>query len=97
MSRIYEGNVSIVRNTKGEVALKRDGEGNWSNENAEALKVKMVALASDLDTTVNKWSYFVIEGGVDAVLMADRYGNPRLTILPKQEKGASKTKVEKLA
>ena len=97
MSRIYEGMVSIIKNTKGEIALKRDDKGDWSNENAEALKVKMLELADTMKADVHKWSYFVIDGGIDAVLMADRYGNPRLTILPKQEKGASKSKIEKLA
>jgi len=97
MSRIYEGTVSIYKNTKGEIALKRDNEGNWSNENAEELKAKMLELADKLDTNVHKWSYFVVEGGKDAVLQVDRYGNPRLTIMPEQKKGASKSKIEKLA
>lgn len=95
-SRIFEGNVSVVLNTKGEIALKRDPAGSWNADNAEALAKKMVELSKKHKTTIHKWSYFVADGGKDVLLMADRYGNPRITVLPPQA-DKPKAKMTKLA
>ena len=45
MSRIFEGNVSIVSNTKGEVALKRDPNGAWNSSNAKELYGKCLEIS----------------------------------------------------
>lgn len=97
MSRIFEGNVSVFMNTKGEIALKRDAEGSWNAENATALAKKMVELSKKHKCGIHKWSYFVAEGGKDVLLMADRFGNPRITILPPQSDKPAKAKMTKLA
>ncbi len=97
-SRIFEGNVSIIMNTKGEIALKRDNDGAFNAENAEACYAKLQELAKKHKASINKWSLFIAEGGKDVVLMADRYGNPRVTLLPPQGSSAKpKAKVVKLA
>jgi hypothetical protein len=95
-SRIFEGNVSVVLNTKGEVALKRDPDGSWNADNAKALAAKMLELAKKHKAPIHKWSYFVADGGKDVLLMADRYGNPRITVLPPQS-DQPKAKMTKLA
>lgn len=97
MSRIFEGNVSLVANTKGEVALKRDASGKWNATNAKELYAKALEISKAKKLPLHKWSFFKAEGGTDVLLMADRYGNPRITILPPKAEGASKTKVVKLA
>ena len=97
MSRIFEGNVSIVENTKGEIALKRDADGSWNHENAEALYAKALELSKKMKKPLHKWSFFKADGGKDVLLMADRYGNPRITILPPQGDKANKAKITKLA
>ncbi len=98
-SRIFEGNVSIIKNTKGEIALKRDPDGAFNAENAEACYAKLQELAKKHKASIHKWSLFIAEGGKDVVLMADRYGNPRVTLLPPLGDAASKpkAKVVKLA
>ena len=97
MSRIFEGNVSIVANTKGEVALKRDAAGSWNATNAEELYAKALEISKAKKMPLHKWSFFKADGGKDVLLMADRYGNPRITILPPKAEGATKSKVTKLA
>ena len=54
MSRIFEGNVSIVANTKGEVALKRDAAGSWNATNAKELYAKALEISNKVPLT--NWS-----------------------------------------
>lgn len=96
MSRTFEGKVSLVKNTNGEIALKRDDAGKWDATQAVALMERMQELSKTMNAKIHKWSYFEVEGGTDAVLMADRYGNPRLTILPPKAKGSKTSKIEVL-
>lgn len=97
-SRIFEGRVSIVKNTKGEIALKRDPEGAFDATKAAECHAKMQELSKKLKAPINKWSLFVADGGKDVVLMADRYGNPRITLLPPlADGGKAKAKIVKLA
>ena len=97
MSRIFEGNVSLVANTKGEFALKRDLNGAWNSTNAKELYAKAQELSKAKKMPLHKWSFFKADGGTDVLLMADRYGNPRITILPAKAEGLAKSKVTKLA
>ena len=97
MSRIFEGNVSLVANTKGEIALKRDLNGAWNSTNAKELYAKAQELSKAKQMPLHKWSFFKADGGTDVLLMADRYGNPRITILPAKAEGQAKSKVTKLA
>ena len=104
MSKVFRGTVSVVQNTKGEIALKRDVDGNFSADNAVECHGKMLEFAKKLKAPLNKWSYWVPEG-VDLktavpVLMADRFGNPRITMLAPvtvTEAGKPAAKVTKLA
>jgi hypothetical protein len=96
MSRTFEGKVSLVKNTNGEIALKRDVDGKWDATMAVALYERMQELSETMNAPLHKWSLFVVDGGVDAVLMADRYGNPRLTLLPPKAQGSKTSKIEVL-
>ena len=102
MSKIFKGNVSVVRNTKGEIALKKDVEGKFSADTIGELHAKVVSLSKELKADINKWSYWIPEGvnvkTAVPVLMADRFGNPRITMLaPVTDQPVSKGKVTKLA
>jgi hypothetical protein len=104
MSKVFRGTVSVVQNTKGEIALKRDVDGQFSADNSVECNKLMHEFAKKLKAPINKYSYWVPEG-VDLktavpVLMADRFGNPRMTMLAPvtvTEAGKPAAKVTKLA
>ena len=100
-AKTFEGAVSIVLNTKGEIALKKDPEGKFSAENAAECYNKMRHLSMSTKKgdgyPINKYSLFVTEGGTEPVLLANRYGNPFIALLPKREAGKAGSKVVKLA
>lgn len=97
-AKTFEGSVSIVRNTKGEVALKRDPEGKFNAGNAAECYSTMQQLAKKNKLPINKYSLFIPEGGTEPVLLANRYGNPYLALLPKRGDGETKrSSVTKLA
>lgn len=97
-SKVFEGSVSIVLNTKGEIALKKDDDGKFSAVNAAECYKTLTELAKKHKKPVNKYATFVVEGGTEPVLMANRYGNPYIALLPKRAEGATTRKgVTKLA
>ena len=97
-AKIFEGSVSIVKNTKGEIALKRDPEGKFSAANAGECHAKLVELSKKLKAPINKYSLFVADGGTEPVMLANMYGKPFIALLPKRGDGAVKRgSVTKLA
>ncbi len=97
-AKTFDGSVSIVKNTKGEIALKRDPEGKFSAANAPECYSTMMALAKKNKLSVNKYSLFIPDGGTEPVLLANRYGNPYIALLPKRSDLAVKRgSVTKLA
>ena len=89
-AKTFEGGVSIVKNTKGEIALKRDLEGKFNAGNSAECYQTMVTLGKKLKSTINKYSLFVVDGGTEPVLLANRYGNPYIALLPKRGDGETK-------
>lgn len=97
-AKTFEGQVSIVLNTKGEIALKRDPDGKFSAENAKECYDTMMKLAKARKAPVNKYSLFIVDGGTEPVLLANRYGNPYIALLPKRDGVVAKrSSVTKLA
>lgn len=96
-SKTFEGKVSVVLNTKSEIALKRDAQGEWDATQAEALHGKMLELSKRLKKSINQYSLWIAPNGTVPVLLANRYGNPYIALLPKREDSAPKQKVQKLA
>lgn len=98
-AKTFEGLVSIVLNTKGEIALKKDAEGKFSAENAVECYQTMTKLAKARKATINRYSLFLTEGGTEPVLLVNRYGNPYVALLPKRDDAQAKhtAKVTKLA
>jgi hypothetical protein len=95
-SRIYSGQASIVRNTKGEIALVRDAEGAFNATNAAECAAKMAQLAKSLKAPISKWAMFVAPGGKTPVMLANRWGAPYIALLPGDDAAPTK-RVEKLA
>jgi len=97
-AKTFVGSVSIVKNTKGEIALEKDAEGKFSANNAGECHAKLVELSKKLKSPINKYSLFIADGGTEAVMLANRFGNPYIALLPKRGDGAAKrSSVTKLA
>jgi len=96
-AKTFEGGVSIVRNTKGEITLKRDSEGKFNAGNAAECYSTMQQLAKKHKLPVNKYALFIPEGGSEPVLLANRYGNPYIALLPKRSDAIKRGSVTKLA
>ena len=97
-AKTFEGGVSIVKNTKGEIAVKRDPEGKFNAGNSAECYQTLMALSKKLKSPVNKYSLFIVDGGTEPVLLAHRYGHPYIALLPKRGEGEVKRNaVTKLA
>ena len=96
-AKTFEGSVSIVLNTKGEIALKKDLEGKFTAENAVECYETLTKLAKARKAAINKYSLYIPEGGTEPVLLANRFGNPYIALLAKREAGTKTGKVVKLA
>jgi len=97
-AKTFEGSVSIVKNTKGEIALKRDPEGKFNAGNATECYAKLTELGKKLKAPINKYSLFVADGGTEPVMLANRFGNPYIALLPKRGDGnVKRNAVTKLA
>ena len=97
-AKTFEGGVSIVKNNKGEIAVKRDVEGKFNASNSAECYQTLMALSKKLKSPVNKYSLFIVDGGTEPVLLANRYGNPYIALLPKRGEGETKRNaVTKLA
>ena len=96
-AKTFEGNVSIVLNTKGEIALKKDVDGRFTAENAVECYQILTKLAKARKVSINKYSLFMVENGTEPVLLVNRYGNPYIALLAKRGDGQAKRSVTKLA
>lgn len=98
MSKTYQGTVSIVANTKGNIALKADPEGQFSAANAAECYTTMVSLAQSEGMEIDQWSLFQPKGGTKPVLLANRFGNPYILLaVDDGSTGGGKPRVRKLA
>jgi hypothetical protein len=91
-AKTFEGRVSVIANSKGEIALKRNPEGKFTAEDAAEIHKVMMEAAKKHKATINKYSLFLPEGGTEPVLLANRYGNPYIALLPKRAEGTAKRK-----
>lgn len=99
MAKIYKGNVSVIKNLKGQIAVHPDPEGKFNYENVDELYQTMLALSKKHKAECR---FFKPEAGGDTpVLMADRWGKPYVAVLPaRKAPGAltvTKPTVQKLA
>ena len=99
MSRIFEGNCSVVLNTVGKVVVKADPEGKYNATNVDELAKFMVDQAKAHNAELG---FFAPEGkfgtkGTAPVLLAGRGGQPYVAVLPERKTNATpRKKVVKL-
>ena len=94
MATIYKGTVSIVKNLKGEVTVKADPSGRFTQENVEELYTTALELAKKHKSPLRLYKP---DANADTpMLFADRWGKPYLALLPAR-KAPSKATVVKLA
>jgi hypothetical protein len=55
---LFEGLVDIVANTKGEIALKRADDGQYSNKDADALWTDMLLQVEKTGCKINTYSFW---------------------------------------
>lgn len=98
MSKKFEGSCSIVENTKGEIALRKDAKGAFSSANADECYRTMAALSQSEGMDIDRWSLFQPEGGSEPVLLANRYGNPYILLaVPGDDAPSGRRRCRKLA
>ena len=98
-TKVFQGRCSVVWNTKDEIALQKDSEGNFSATNVAELDQTLMALSKELKAPIHKYARFVADGGTVPVLIVTRWGAPQVAVLPPLASGAPGTRkrVEKLA
>lgn len=83
MAKVYEGRFGIKANTKGEIVLGKSAEGKYTAADAAAVLKRVQALAKE-----HKMVARVFKPNAKAtepVILADKWGNPYLALLPKRE------------
>lgn len=104
MSKLFRGNVSIVtgfdKSGTEDIRLKKDVEGAFNSENASELLAKANELSKKHKLPLNTWSFYfpVKSKNAEPVLLTDKFGKPKLTMLPPMaSKSSPKSKTRKLA
>jgi len=104
MSKLYRGNVSIVtgfdKSGTEDIRLKKDVEGAFNSENTTELLAKANELSKKHKLPLNTWSFYfpVKSKNAEPVLLSDKFGKPKLTMLPPMaSKSSPKSKTRKLA
>ena len=104
MSKLYKGNVSIVtgftKDGTEDIRLTKDVDGAFNSENATELLAKANELSKAEKLPLNTWSFYfpVKSKNAEPVLLSDKFGKPKLTMLPPMaSKSSPKSKTRKLA
>lgn len=99
MAKIYNGNVSIIKNLKGQITVQADADGKFNATNVDELYKTMVSLGKKHKAECR--FYKPEQLGDTPLLFADRWGKPYVALLParKAPSGVTITKatVQKLA
>ena len=99
MAKIYKGTVSVILNTKGQIAVSPDDSGKFSQANVTELYDTMCKLAKKHKAECR--FYKPEAGGDTPILFADRWGKPYVAVLPARkapgETTVTRPTVQKLA
>ena len=99
MAKIYKGNVSIIKNLKGQITVSPDVDGKFSAANVTELYDTMCKLAKKHKAECR--FYKPEAGGDTPILFADRWGKPYVAVLPARkapgETTVTRPTVQKLA
>ena len=91
MNNLFNGTVSIIKNTKDKLVLEADPSGNWSNDNVDEMYTKLKALAKEHKATINL--YKPDPDGTNLCIKKGRGGHPYLAMLPNTS-GVAKQRVK---
>jgi len=97
MAKIYEGNVSVFKNTKNKIVVKADPNGQFNSDNVDELAKVMTEVGTAHKAEVNFFIPDTASKDLSACLLVNRWGQPYVAFLPASGATASKAKVEKLA
>jgi hypothetical protein len=86
MAKVYEGRFGIKANSKGEVVLGKQIEGKFTAADAATVLKRVQAIAKEHKLVARVFKPDA--KATEPVILADKWGNPYLALLPKRE-GAS--------
>ena len=90
MAKVYEGRFGIKANGKGEVVLGKLVDGKYSADDAAAVHKRVQALAKEHKLVARVFKPDA--QGTEPVILADKWGNPYLALLPKRDGVVAKRK-----
>jgi hypothetical protein len=83
MAKVYEGRFGIKANRKGEVVLGKLVDGKYSADDAAVVLKKVQAIAKEHKLVARVFKPDA--KGTEPVILADKWGNPYLALLPKKD------------
>ena len=83
MAKVYEGRFGIKANRKGEVVLGKLADGKYSADDAAVVLKRVQAIAKEHKLVARVFKPDA--KGTEPVVLADKWGNPYLALLPKRE------------
>jgi len=83
MAKVYEGRFGIKANSKGEVVLGQLVDGKYTAEDAATVLKRVQALAKEHKLVARVFKPDA--KATEPVILADKWGNPYLALLPKRE------------
>jgi len=89
MAKVYEGRFGIKSNAKGEVVLGKLVDGKYTAADAAVVLKRVAAIAKEHKLVARVFKPDA--KGTEPVILADKWGNPYLALLPKKE-GVAKRK-----
>ena len=90
MARVYEGRFGIKSNAKNEVVLGKLVDGKYTADDAGTVLKRVQSLAKEHKLVARIFKPDA--KGTEPVILADKWGNPYLALLPKKEGVATKRK-----
>lgn len=94
MAKMYTSNVSVIRNTKGQVTIAKDDDGKFNMNNTVELYKTMTDFGKKLKAEVKLFK--PEPNGDTPVILSDRWGNPYMALLPAKT-APGKVAITKLA
>ena len=85
MAKVYEGRFGIKANRKGEVVLGKLVDGKYTAGDAAVVLKRVQAIAKEQKLVARVFKPDA--KGTEPVILADKWGNPYLALLPKKAGG----------
>ena len=94
MAQIYDGTVSIIKNTVNKITTKADSEGKYSQENVSELYADMKKHNKAIDGSIlNPFTPEPNGKNLQPVLLSGLGNQPYLALLPEDSKRAGLSRI----